>query len=188
MNVLASHNQPTVADFGHDVWWIVLIKIVGVFVLLVLMTLFAIVLERKVVARMQQRLGPNRVGPGGWLQSLADGLKLAFKEDIMPALADRPVYFLAPVISAVPAFLAFSVTFPIFRSRPVSHDAPGVARRPCATSRSSREHNELSSKLVCDPHGNESNRDRRRRRRPLRCRRRGRPYSKLGRAPRLRGR
>jgi NADH-quinone oxidoreductase subunit H len=109
MTVLAAGDQPQLADFGHDVWWVVLIKIVGVFVVLVLMTLFAIVFERKVVARMQQRIGPNRVGPRGYLQSLADGLKLAFKEDIMPALADRPVYFLAPVISAVPAFLAFSV-------------------------------------------------------------------------------
>jgi NADH-quinone oxidoreductase subunit H len=109
VNVLASANQPSLSDFGHDVWWIVLIKIVGVFVVLVVMTLFAIVFERKVVARMQQRIGPNRVGPRGYLQSLADGLKLAFKEDIMPALADRPVYFLAPVIAAVPAFLAFSV-------------------------------------------------------------------------------
>ncbi|MGY1811739.1 NADH-quinone oxidoreductase subunit NuoH [Blastococcus sp. SYSU D00820] len=109
MSLLASPDQPTLEDFGHDVWWIVLIKIVGVFVVLVLMTLFAIVFERKVVARMQQRSGPNRVGPRGYLQSLADGLKLAFKEDIMPALADKPVYFLAPVIAAVPAFLAFSV-------------------------------------------------------------------------------
>jgi NADH-quinone oxidoreductase subunit H len=109
MNILAVQNQPTLEDFGHDVWWIVLIKIVGVFALLVVMTLFAIVFERKVVARMQQRIGPNRVGPRGYLQSLADGLKLAFKEDIMPALADKPVYFLAPVIAAIPAFLAFSV-------------------------------------------------------------------------------
>ena len=104
-----ANDQPTLASFGHDVWWIVLIKVLGIFVLLVVMTLFAIVFERKVVARMQQRLGPNRVGPRGLLQSLADGLKLAFKEDIMPALADKPVYFLAPVISAIPAFLAFSV-------------------------------------------------------------------------------
>jgi NADH-quinone oxidoreductase subunit H len=110
MNLLAVEaNQPTLEDFGNDVWWIVLIKVVGVFVVLVLMTLFAIVLERKVVARMQQRLGPNRVGPRGSLQSLADGLKLAFKEDIMPAMADKPVYFLAPVIATIPAFLAFSV-------------------------------------------------------------------------------
>ncbi len=102
-------DQPTLADFGHDVWWIVLVKILGVFVILVLMTLFAIVLERKVVARMQQRVGPNRVGPRGYLQSLADGLKLAFKEDIMPAMADKPVYFLAPILATIPAFLAFSV-------------------------------------------------------------------------------
>ena len=58
---------------------------------------------------MQQRPGPNRTGPGGWLQSLADGLKLAFKEDIMPVLADKRVYFIAPVISTIPAFVAFSV-------------------------------------------------------------------------------
>ncbi|RZU33260.1 NADH-quinone oxidoreductase subunit NuoH [Blastococcus saxobsidens] len=109
MNLWAAADQPTLEDFGNDVWWIVLIKIVGVFVVLVLMTLFAIVFERKVVARMQQRIGPNRVGPRGYLQSLADGLKLAFKEDIMPALADKPVYFLAPVLATVPAFLAFSV-------------------------------------------------------------------------------
>jgi len=106
---LASPEQPTLEDFGNDVWWIVLVKVVGVFVVLVLMTLFAIVFERKVVARMQQRIGPNRVGPRGYLQSLADGLKLAFKEDIMPALADKPVYFLAPVLATVPAFVAFSV-------------------------------------------------------------------------------
>ncbi|MDP5181424.1 NADH-quinone oxidoreductase subunit NuoH [Blastococcus sp. BMG 814] len=109
MTPWASPEQPTLADFGQDVWWIVLIKVVGVFAVLVLMTLFAIVLERKVVARMQQRTGPNRVGPRGSLQSLADGLKLAFKEDIMPALADKPVYFLAPVIATIPAFVAFSV-------------------------------------------------------------------------------
>ncbi|MBN1094042.1 NADH-quinone oxidoreductase subunit NuoH [Blastococcus sp. TML/M2B] len=109
MMPLASADQPTLEDFGNDVWWIVLIKVLGVFVVLVLMTLFAIVFERKVVARMQQRIGPNRVGPRGYLQSLADGLKLAFKEDIMPALADKPVYFLAPVLATVPAFLAFSV-------------------------------------------------------------------------------
>ncbi len=101
--------MPTLADFGLDVWWIVLIKVVAIFAILVVMTLFTIWLERRVVGRMQQRIGPNRAGPQGLLQSLADGLKLAFKEDIMPALADKPVYFLAPIIAAIPAFVAFSV-------------------------------------------------------------------------------
>jgi len=100
---------PTLADFGLDVWWIVAIKVVAVFAILVVMTLFTIWLERRVVGRMQQRIGPNRVGPQGLLQSLADGLKLAFKEDIMPVLADKPVYFMAPILAAIPAFLAFSV-------------------------------------------------------------------------------
>lgn len=92
-----------------DPLWLILIKVVGIFAFLVVMTLFMINWERKVVARMQQRPGPNRVGPNGWLQSLADGLKLAFKEDIRPILADKWVYFLAPVISCIPAFVAFSV-------------------------------------------------------------------------------
>ena len=81
----------------------------ALFALGVVLTLFMINWERKVVGRMQQRPGPNRVGPGGWLQTLADGLKLAFKEDIMPVLADKRVYFIAPVISTIPAFVAFSV-------------------------------------------------------------------------------
>jgi NADH-quinone oxidoreductase subunit H len=101
--------DPTLNDFGHDPLWLILLKVVAVFVFLVVMTLFSIFFERRVVGRMQNRIGPNRTGPGGSLQSLADGLKLAFKEDIMPVLADRPVYFLAPILSAVPAFLAFSV-------------------------------------------------------------------------------
>jgi NADH-quinone oxidoreductase subunit H len=101
--------QLPLTSFGNEPFWITIVKALFVFVLLVLLTLFSIVFERKVVARMQQRSGPNRVGPGGWGQSLADGLKLAFKEDIIPALADKPVYLLAPVLSAVPAFLAFSV-------------------------------------------------------------------------------
>jgi NADH-quinone oxidoreductase subunit H len=101
-----SQNLP---GFGDQPIWIILIKVVGVFAFLVVMTLFAIVFERKVVGRMQNRIGPNRVGPWGTLQSLADGVKLAFKEEIIPVLADKPVYFLAPILSATPAFVAFSV-------------------------------------------------------------------------------
>ena len=96
-------------QFGRDPWWLVLAKVLLIFVFLVVMTLFAIWYERRVVARMQVRPGPNRVGPFGLLQSLADGLKLAFKEDIMPRMADKVVYFFAPVISTVCAFTAFSV-------------------------------------------------------------------------------
>jgi NADH-quinone oxidoreductase subunit H len=95
--------------FGHDPVWLVLIKVLLVFVFLVVMTLFSIVFERKVVGRMQNRIGPNRTGPWGTLQSLADGVKLAFKEEIIPVLADKPVYWMAPILSCVPAFLAFSV-------------------------------------------------------------------------------
>jgi NADH-quinone oxidoreductase subunit H len=105
----ADNSNQTLALFGQDKIWMVLLKVVGVFAFLVVMTLFSIVFERKVVGRMQNRIGPNRVGPWGTLQSLADGLKLAFKEEIIPALADKPVYWMAPVLSAVPAFLAFSV-------------------------------------------------------------------------------
>jgi NADH-quinone oxidoreductase subunit H len=93
-------------------WWdflILLIKVVGVFAFLMLSVLFVIWLERKVVAWMQTRVGPNRVGPAGLLQSLADGIKLFFKEDVRPSNADRWLYILAPVVMMVPAFLAVSV-------------------------------------------------------------------------------
>ncbi|HKD98819.1 MAG TPA: NADH-quinone oxidoreductase subunit H, partial [Micromonosporaceae bacterium] len=96
--------NPSLQDFGHDTWWLILLKVVVVFAFLVVMTLFAIWYERRVVARMQVRPGPNRVGPFGLLQSLADGLKLAFKEDIMPTLADKAVFFVAPAIATIAAF------------------------------------------------------------------------------------
>jgi NADH-quinone oxidoreductase subunit H len=95
--------------FGQDPWWLILIKAVLIFVILVVLTLFNIWFERRVVARMQHRIGPNVNGPFGLLQSLADGVKLALKEDIIPKSADTVVFLLAPVIATVPAFLAFSV-------------------------------------------------------------------------------
>ncbi|GAA0816138.1 NADH-quinone oxidoreductase subunit NuoH [Spirilliplanes yamanashiensis] len=101
--------DPTLQTFENDVWWIVLIKLLGVFVVLLLLTLFTINYERKVVARMAVRPGPNQVGPKGWLQSLTDGVKLPFKEEIIPKTADKVVYFIAPVISAMCAFTAFAV-------------------------------------------------------------------------------
>jgi NADH-quinone oxidoreductase subunit H len=95
--------------FGQDPWWLILIKAVLIFVILVLLTLFNIWFERRVVARMQHRIGPNVHGPFGLLQSLADGVKLALKEDIIPKAADKVVFILAPVVATVPAFVAFSV-------------------------------------------------------------------------------
>ncbi len=95
--------------FGHDPWWLVLIKAVAIFVFLVLTVLVAILVERKVLGRMQMRFGPNRVGPFGMLQSLADGIKLGLKEGIIPAGVDKPVYLLAPIISVIPAITAFAV-------------------------------------------------------------------------------
>jgi NADH-quinone oxidoreductase subunit H len=103
---------PLVEDlsaFGKDPWWLILVKAVLIFVVLVLLTLFNIWWERRVVARMQHRIGPNVHGPFGLLQSLADGVKLALKEDITPKAADKVVYFIAPVIAVIPAFVTFSV-------------------------------------------------------------------------------
>lgn len=94
---------------ADDPLWLILIKVVVVLLLGPLMTMFMIIWERKVVARMQHRPGPNRVGPNGWLQSVADAIKLPFKEQIIPSSADRKVYFLAPIIATVPAITAFSV-------------------------------------------------------------------------------
>ncbi|AYJ49484.1 NADH-quinone oxidoreductase subunit NuoH [Rhodococcus sp. P1Y] len=98
-----------IPGFGIDPWWMVVAKAVAIFVFLILTPLIAILAERKVMARMQMRIGPNRVGPGGMLQSLADGVKLALKEGIVPKGVDKPIYLLAPVIAAVPAFMAFAV-------------------------------------------------------------------------------
>jgi len=95
--------------FGQDPWWLILIKALLIFVILVVLTLFNIWFERRVVARMQHRIGPNVNGPFGLLQSLADGVKLALKEDIIPKAADKVVFLLAPVVATVPAFVAFSV-------------------------------------------------------------------------------
>ncbi|ADB35294.1 NADH dehydrogenase (quinone) [Kribbella flavida DSM 17836] len=97
------------AGFGNDPWWVVGLKVLLVFVFLVVLTLFNIWWERRVVARMQHRVGPNVHGPFGLLQSLADGMKLMFKEDLMPKGVDKFVYVAAPVIVSIPAFLTFAV-------------------------------------------------------------------------------
>ncbi|WP_040808324.1 NADH-quinone oxidoreductase subunit NuoH [Nocardia concava] len=95
--------------FGHDPWWLVLVKSIGIFVFLLLTPMIAVYAERKIVAFMQMRVGPNRVGPRGSLQSIADGVKMLLKEDIIPAIVDKPIFILAPVISLIPAVMAFAV-------------------------------------------------------------------------------
>ncbi len=77
--------------------------------IMLVFTLFNIWFERRVVARMQHRLGPNVHGPFGLLQSLADGVKLMLKEDLIPKAVDKAVYVVAPLISAIPPFMAVAV-------------------------------------------------------------------------------
>jgi NADH-quinone oxidoreductase subunit H len=88
---------------------IVIVKTLIVFVLLLVSVLFMIWYERKVISWMQNRYGPNRAGPYGLLQSVADGVKVFFKELFTPSNSDRPLYRVAPFLALVPAFLTFSI-------------------------------------------------------------------------------
>src|SRR5829696_2336036 len=97
------------AVFFNDPWWVVALKALFAFVILMLLTLFTIWYERRIVAFMQHRQGPNMNGPFGLLQSLADGMKLMFKEDFTPTAADKVVFMLAPFVVAIPAITAFAV-------------------------------------------------------------------------------
>jgi NADH-quinone oxidoreductase subunit H len=97
------------ADFSQDTWWLVLIKALLVFVFLVVTTLLVVWFERRVIGRMQQRPGPNRTGPLGLLQTLADGVKLALKEDLIPKAADKVVFIAAPIIATTCCFVSFAI-------------------------------------------------------------------------------
>jgi NADH-quinone oxidoreductase subunit H len=97
------------SPFFNDRWWVVGLKALFALVLLLVLTLFTIWFERRVVAFMQHRKGPNMNGPFGLLQSLADGMKLMFKEDFTPTAADKVVFMLAPFVTAIPAITAFAV-------------------------------------------------------------------------------
>src|SRR5207244_2939255 len=102
------------APLAHAPNWLVQIasSLINIFALLgVFLTLFALmsVLERKILGRIQNRYGPNRVGPFGLFQPIADGIKMLIKEDIVPARADKLVHFLAPVLLAAVAILTLGV-------------------------------------------------------------------------------
>jgi NADH-quinone oxidoreductase subunit H len=101
--------DPTLASFSHLVWWIIAIKVVVIFLFLLLFQIFMIWAERRIIGRMQNRPGPNRWGPFGLLQPVADALKLPLKEDIVPRQVDKLLFFLAPVLSAVPALISFAI-------------------------------------------------------------------------------
>ena len=96
-----------------DVLWtpllIVILKVLVVFVTGLVATMLMVWFERKVVAGMGNRIGPNKAGPFGLLQTLADGIKLFFKEDLVPDRADPFVFKIAPFLSFVPAFLSFAI-------------------------------------------------------------------------------
>ncbi|HJM37796.1 MAG: NADH-quinone oxidoreductase subunit NuoH [Deltaproteobacteria bacterium] len=97
------------SDIGFSIVAVMLLKVVLAFALLMVSVMLVIWFERKVVADMHNRVGPSLAGPWGILQTLADGIKLFFKEDLLPARADRVVFRLAPYLSLVPAFLSFAI-------------------------------------------------------------------------------
>jgi len=101
--------DPTLADFGHDTWWLVILKVIVAFIFGMSMILLGVWFERRVVARMAVRPGLNQVGPLGLLQTLADGIKGMLKEDLLPRKADKVVFFFAPTVSAICALTALSV-------------------------------------------------------------------------------
>ncbi len=93
----------------NDPWWLVLIKVVALFVVLLVWTIFNVWYERRLVAKMQHRLGPIMNGPFGLGQALADGMKLLIKEDFMPRMVDRVLFTVAPIIAGTAAFTAWAV-------------------------------------------------------------------------------
>lgn len=94
---------------GQDYWWVLLIKIVVVILALLTVAAYLTLAERKVAARIQLRIGPNRVGPFGLLQPAADAVKLLFKENTAPASRDRLLFLVGPSLAAGAAILAFAL-------------------------------------------------------------------------------
>ena len=110
MSALFAAGDPLFAD-GLDLTVVLIVigKVVIAFVFLLVATMFMVWFERKLIGDMQNRLGPNRAGPFGILQTFADGIKLFFKENLLPDRADPLVFRLAPYLSVVPAFTIFAV-------------------------------------------------------------------------------
>ena len=104
-------NPFAVAPFGQDPWWLVLVKVVLLFVILLAWTIVNVWFERRVLAKMQNRIGPvmNSAWAGGVFQAVGDGLKLVFKEIVKPKGADSFVFSLAPIIAGVAAFSSWAV-------------------------------------------------------------------------------
>ena len=92
-----------------DGFWLAALKVLIAFGFLFSIVLVLVWAERRLVARMQNRIGPNRAGPAGMLQTLADGLKLMFKESIDPRRAELGIYLAAPVLALIPALLIFLI-------------------------------------------------------------------------------
>lgn len=111
MNLLPTAVDATTQQdaLAADGMWTVIIKAVLILVFLLVSVLFAVWFERRVIGRMQERPGPNTHGPFGLLQSVADAMKLMFKEDVTVRAADKVLYIAAPMISVFSALLIFSV-------------------------------------------------------------------------------
>ncbi|WP_439644953.1 NADH-quinone oxidoreductase subunit NuoH [Demequina iriomotensis] len=108
--ILPTAVQPPVAEaLAGDPLWVVIVKAVLVVVFLLTSVLFAVWFERRVIGRLQERPGPNRLGPFGLLQSVSDAMKLLFKEDITVRASEKILYIAAPMISVFCALLIFSV-------------------------------------------------------------------------------
>jgi NADH-quinone oxidoreductase subunit H len=128
-------------DFALFLEW--LIK--SLIIIFILLTGFAYLTfyERKALARIQVRIGPNRAGPGGWLQPVADGVKLIFKEELIPARAYKPIFIAAPILTVIPALIILAVmpwggTAVIFGRESQSH--PGGYQCGCAVCGGDRFH------------------------------------------------
>jgi len=108
-NIIAPATAVTPADWPGGYWWHWVFFSLLIIVFLLVMWIGAIFIERRSMGRMQSRLGPNRAGPFGLLQPVADAVKVLLKENIVPLTADKIVHFLAPVVAFVPVLLMFAV-------------------------------------------------------------------------------